>query len=107
MKRLNQCVFGNAAKRYGKQLRVIAVTEKGEGRWHKHVAIEPPEHLTPEAFEFEIWLCWNRTHWGYKEIDIQRRADRGWVDYMLKPRQKSGLETYIDCIDLNSLKCCP
>ena len=46
MNLLNRAVFGNAARRYGKRLRVIAVLEKGlNSPWHYHAAIEPPGHI--------------------------------------------------------------
>jgi hypothetical protein len=45
---------------------VIAVIEKHiDGRWHYHAAIEPPQHLSAEAFETLIRDCWHKTDWGY------------------------------------------
>jgi hypothetical protein len=102
---LNRAVFGNAFRRHGKRLRVIPVLEKkNDGRWNFHAAIEPPNHLTFEQFKTAISISWDRTtDWGYWRILVRPNANRGWIDYMLKPSQKSGLEAWIDCIDLECL----
>lgn len=112
MKRLNQKIFGHAADRYNKGLRVIPILEKAQigydrepslGRWHYHAAIEPPERLTDEQFGTLMGDCWRRTHWGYDRMMIRQNADRGWIDYMFKFGQKSELEVWSDCIDWDSL----
>lgn len=104
MKRLNGAVYGNAVRRYRKQLRVIAVLEKGlHGRWHYHAAIEPPFHISLEDFEKLVHECWRKTHWGYDRVLVRDNADQGWIIYMLKPRQKSEFETWSDCIDWDTL----
>jgi hypothetical protein len=120
MNRLNRAVYGNAVKRHDKRLRVIPVLERGvlrvrdkgfasefgndlAGRWHIHCAIEPPAHLDFESFERRISDCWSRTDWGYRRIVFRGDADRGWVDYMLKPWQKSGFDAWSDCIDWENL----
>ena len=83
---------------------MIAVLEKHiDGRWHYHAAIEPPKHITAEAFEALIHDRWHKTDWGYRETFVRPAADRGWVEYMLKRRQKSGLETWSDTIDWENL----
>jgi len=99
-RRLNQAVYGKAACRHRKRLRLIAVLEKDLlGRWHFHAAIEPPLHLNPEQFDKEIRCCWAKTHWAYREVMVRDNADPGWLKYMLKRRQKSGLEHWLDTID--------
>ena len=104
MNLLNRAIYRNAVRRHGKRLRVIAVVEKDiDGRWHIHAAIEPPSHLADAEFETLIRDCWQRTDWGYREIQLGQNADRGWIDYMLKPGQKSGHEQWFDSIDLDSL----
>jgi hypothetical protein len=102
---LNRAVYGgNAVRRHGKRLRVIPVIEKEtDGRWHIHAAIEPPAHLTPEQFHGAINECWSRVDWSYRKNQVGENADGGWIGYMFKPWQKSGLEAWIDCIDLDSL----
>ena len=104
MRLLNKAVYKTAFKRHGTRLKVIPILEKqAEGRWHYHAAIEPPKHLTAEAFEALIRECWHKTGWGYHENIIRSNADEGWVNYMLKARQKSGLETWADSIDWENL----
>jgi hypothetical protein len=99
MRTLNRKVYGKAYRRFGKQLRVVAVLEKSEyGRFNIHAAIEPPEHLDHSEFETLIKGCWTGTDWGYDEIKVRPGADTGWIDYMLKYRQKDGLENWSDCI---------
>ena len=104
MERLNNAVYGNAARRYRKRLRVIAVLEKElYGRWHYHAAIELPAHISLVNFERLIHESWGKTHWGYDRVQVRDNADQRWVRYMLKPRQKSGFETWSDCIDWDPL----
>lgn len=99
---LNRAVYGNAVRRHGKRVRAIPVIEKElDGRWHFHAAIEPPIHIGDDNFQALIGKCWDRVDWGYREIVARPNANEGWIDYMLKPRQKSGLEAWSDCIDWN------
>ena len=101
MRLLNRAVYGsNAVRRYGKKLRVLPILEKEDyGRWHFHAAMEPPPHIGTERFKALIHVCWNRVDWGYREIMVRPNADRGWIDYMLKDRQKSAFDAWSDCID--------
>jgi hypothetical protein len=97
---LNRSVYGSAVRRHNKRLRVIAILEKSaDGRWHFHAAIEPPLHVGTPDFLTLIRHCWQRVDWAYREVEIRSNADKGWIDYMLKPKQKSGLEVWSDCID--------
>ncbi len=106
---LNRAVYGTAARRYGKRLRMIPVLEKSTdrkstgGRWHYHVAIEPPTHLDEVEFEALIHKCWAKTDWGYREVKVRDNANSGWIKYMLKPSQKSCFDGWADCIDWFSL----
>lgn len=101
---LNRAAFGNATRRYGKRLRMVPVLEKSiGGRWHYHVAIEPPPHLDGVEFKTLIHKCWAKTDWGYREVKIRDNADSGWIKYMLKPSQKSCFDDWADCIDWFSL----
>lgn len=109
MKSLNRASYGShGGRRHGLKLKVIPVLERElEGRLHYHAAIELPKHLTPADFERAVKKCWFNTNWGdcrHDGIHIKFGADTNWVlTFMLKRRQKSGLEKWIDCIDLNSL----
>ena len=96
MRRLNRAVYGNAARRFDRRLRVVAVVEKDtHGRWHIHAAIEPPEHMSERKFRSAILRYWpTKNVWAYRENRITFDADAGWIDYLLKLRQKSGLEAW-------------
>ena len=99
MHQLDRAVYGNAVRRYDRRVRVIPTLEKDkDGRWHIHAAIELPPHLEAAHFDEMIRECWSRIDWGYDRILVRDNADSGWLDYMLKPWQKSGLETLSDCI---------
>jgi hypothetical protein len=104
MHRLDNAVYGNATRRHGKRVKILPVIEKAKnGRWHYHAAIELPAHLDAVQFEQMVCDCWSKVDWGYDRILLRDNADRGWLYYMLKPYQKSGLERYSDCIDWESL----
>lgn len=99
MHRLDRAVYGNAAIRFGKRVRVIPVLEKEEfGRWNIHAAIELPRHTDAFRFDQLIRKSWSKVDWAYNRIWARDDANKGWLNYMLKPRQKSGLETWSDCI---------
>jgi hypothetical protein len=73
------------------------------GRWHIHCAIELPSHFDVIAFEKLINDCWTKVDWGYDRVLVRKGTDRGWIDYMLKGRQKSEFDALLDCIILESL----
>ena len=114
---LNGAVFGAAFRRHGKGLRVIAVLEKGEvrpralrsyecgtsGRWHIHCAIELPSHVDSIALENLIRKCWAKVELGHRRILVRDCADAGWINYMLKDRQKSEFDALLDCVLIESL----
>ena len=93
---LNEKVFKSAFRRFGKQLTVIPVLEGGrDHRLHYHAAMDcPRDNLVPE-FSDMIRQEWQRTQWGYREIDV-KRADDGWIDYITKLRAKSDFSDSID-----------
>jgi hypothetical protein len=117
MNLLNRTVYGAAYRRYGKRLRVLPVLEKGEvrasalrswergtsGRWHIHCAIELPTHVDAIALEKLIRHCWAKVELGYGRILIRDCANAGWINYMLKDRQKSKFDGFLDCIMIESL----
>jgi hypothetical protein len=117
MNLLNRAVYGAAFRRYGKRLRVLPVLEKGEvrasalrscergtsGRWHIHCAIELPLHFDAVALENLIRDCWAKVELGHGRILIRDGANAGWINYMLKDRQKSHFDDYVDCIIIESL----
>jgi hypothetical protein len=95
----------------------ITVLEKGEvhasalrscergtsGRWHIHCAIELPSHLDAVALEKLIRCCWAKIELGHGRILVRDCADAGWISYMLKDRQKSEFDGFVDCIIVESL----
>ena len=117
MNLLNRAVYRTAFRRYGKRLRVLPVLEKGEvrastllpwergrsGRWHIHCAIELPAHLDAFALEKLIRDCWTQVDLGYGRILVRDGANAGWVNYMLKDRQKLEFDGLLDCIIIESL----
>jgi hypothetical protein len=117
MSLLNRKVYGAAFRRYGRRLRVLAVLEKGEvraralrswergtsGRWHVHCAIELPSHFDAVALERLIRHCWAKVEWGHGRILVRDGANAGWISYMLKDRQKSEFDGFLDCIIIESL----
>jgi hypothetical protein len=117
MNLLNRAVYGAAFRRYGKRLRVLPVLERGEvharalrswergtsGRWHIHCAIELPSHCDAVALERLIRNCWAKVEWGSGRILVRDGANAGWINYMLKNRQKSEFDGFLDCIIIESL----
>jgi hypothetical protein len=117
MNLLNRAVYGSAFRRHGKRLRVLPVLEKGEvrahalrpwecgasGRWHIHCAIELPSHFDSITLEHMIRECWAKVEWGHGRILVRDGANAGWIDYMLKHRQKSEFDGFLDCIIIESL----
>ena len=117
MNRLNRAIYGAAFRRYGKRVRVLPVLEKGEvrasalrswergtsGRWHIHCAIELPAHLDAVALEKLIRRCWAKVELGYGRILVRDCANAGWINYMLKGRQKSEFDDFLDSVMIESL----
>ena len=101
MNRLNRTVFGQAAKRYGKRLRVFPVLEQNrEGRLHYHAIIDRPKWIGIAEFGAFVRENWLRTDFGYRQIDVQPVTGDGWVAYLCKRRQKP--EGLLDSIDWNN-----
>ena len=73
------------------------------GRWHIHCAIELPSHFDGVALENLIRDCWAKVEWGYGRILVRDGANAGWINYMLKDRQKSEFDGFVDCIIIESL----
>lgn len=101
MRELNRLVYKNGYRRNKKRLRVAPALEKSEaGRWHYHIAIEPPRHMTPSEFGEMAMNLWLSTKLGYGYGKIELNADKSWIEYILKRRSKNGFEQYIDCLDI-------
>jgi len=97
---LNRQIYRAAFRHHGKRLRVIPILEKSEdGRWHYHVAMEPPNFMDSKGFGDIAMEVWRLTFLGYGHGAISTNGDAGWPAYMAKLRSKSGFEHYFDCID--------
>jgi len=117
MNLLNRAVYGSAFRRHGKRLRVLPVLEKGDvragslrrweqgtsGRWHIHCAIELPSHCNAFALEKLIRQYWSKVEWSHGRILVRDGANAGWINYMLKNRQKSEFDAFLDCVIIESL----
>ena len=116
MNLLNRAVYGNAAHRHGKRIRVIPVLEKAalpvqaigltshgqsntSGRWHFHCAVELPARIDATELERLVSNCWAKVHWSYHRTLTRDGANCGWINYILKPWQKSEFDDWSDCID--------
>jgi len=73
------------------------------GRWHIHCAIELPSHFDAVVLENLICKCWAKVEWGHGRILVRDGANAGWVSYMLKDRQKSEFDGFLDCVIIESL----
>ena len=95
--RLNHVVLGSKAKRHGYQLLMVSVLEiSAEKRLHYHCIIDRPPYCSLERFSAIFYEQWAKTDFGYHQIDIQDQADTGWIDHILKQRQKGSLLDSID-----------
>lgn len=104
MNRLNRFAFGNAARRYGKGLRVMPVLEHDElVRFHHHATIDQPAHLEFDQFKTAVETCWLDTAWGYQQMFIVPVTDlSGWNGYLTKANQKQQFDLAIDWINTRS-----
>ncbi len=85
--------------------RALRPWERGaSGRWHIHCAIELPSHFDAITLENLIRECWAKVEWGYGRILVRDGANAGWINYMLKDRQKKPeFDGFLDCIILESV----
>lgn len=101
LNKLNRVVYGSAAHRFGKGVAVVPVIEdNADKRLHYHALIDCPRPQLVAAFPAAIADAWRSTQWGYYQIDIQSGADRGWLNYMMKFRDKPDFATAIDLMNL-------
>ncbi len=104
---LNKKIFGNAYKRFGKQLKMLVVREETIGRGlHLHTIIEKPTNILLQRFIDLIRYCWNKTLFSHTEVDIQQPPTKikveGWFRYIMKNKSKIDL---CDSIDLENSSC--
>ena len=97
LNRLNKKVYGNAHTRFKKRISVVPVLEKSfEGRYHFHLILEKPAHITQSNYELMIIECWKKTKFGYYEIDIRNIYSSGWTDYITKFASKEDEIDYLN-----------
>jgi len=85
-KKLNQLIYGNAAKRYNKSLKYLISVEGGVSgkRLHLHVALgEFPRHIRFNKIEALIAEAASKVEEIYTQRDIQI-SDSGWAEYVVK-----------------------
>jgi hypothetical protein len=83
--RLNKAILRNSYTRYGNRIRMIPVLERSHSqRYHFHTVIDRASHITRDGFKDIVSDCWDRTYWGYREIDFQFDITPGWVRYITK-----------------------
>ena len=85
------------------RLRVTFRERSRSGRWHVHCAIELPPHFDAVALEKLIRRCWAKVEWGYGKILVRDGTNVGWINYMLKGRQKSEFDSLLDCVIIEAL----
>jgi hypothetical protein len=44
-----------------------------------------------------------KVEWGYGQLLVRDRADKGWIEYMLKRAQKQQFDGFLDCVFIESL----
>jgi len=82
---LNRSIFGNASKRFGKKIEVIAVQETSNWqRLHYHLLIKVPDRISIDEFSNLILQHWKSTDFAYNENTIRTCHSSGWISYMLK-----------------------
>lgn len=99
LNRLNQRVYGNAHRRYGRRLTSIPVREvDAHKRPHYHLILQrPPDHISHQDYCALIDRCWQATPFGHKQIDVKPVSDVGWVSYVTKFK---GMEDEVDWINV-------
>ncbi len=81
---LNRSIFGNATKRYGKQLDVIAVQETSNWqRLHYHLVIRIPDRVSRTELSNLVLQHWKSTDFAYNENNIKPCHSSGWINYIL------------------------
>ena len=85
-KKLNQAVFGNAAKRFNKSLKFLISVEGGAGglNLHLHMVIgEFPRHIKWNEIEELVIKAKNKVAEINKEHKV-KNCDSGWAEYAVK-----------------------
>jgi len=82
---LNQRLFKNSYRRYGKRVEVVPVLELSNWqRLHYHLTIVKPDCIDGRAFHELIHECWLDTDLANFENVVKPVADKGWTNYLVK-----------------------
>ena len=97
LNRLNQKIFKNSYRRFGKRLKSFVVMEGTDTiRHHIHLVLDKPNRVSFEDFKNLINDCWLKTTFGYHHTDVQQMYSDGWYSYLIKCRTKTDLLSDID-----------
>lgn len=100
---LNRKVWGKAADRVGKTIQCFCVLEGGtEKRFHYHAVADCPRHDLLDRFPQMIESAWRRTDWSYEQSDIQPFCDEGWINYIIKFRDKPDYLSGFDWVNCHT-----
>lgn len=92
----SQCL-GKKASRFGHRIPVVSVLEGTKAkRLHYHLMMDWPKDDTAKDISKTISANWQKTLWGYNQIDVQTNADEGWINYITKVRDKEDYSSSID-----------
>ena len=100
---LNKKAYRNRARR----MRIPcynALEPMQDGRYHYHLALDRPEHISEAIFELSIKRFWSKTHWGYLQVKVDHNCDEGWIDYLVKVRSKSHYSDAFDWFNVSKLQ---
>jgi len=94
---INSQYLGKKATRFGHRIPAISILEGTKSkRYHYHLLIDWPT----DQSSHEIWNAvssnWQKTQWGYGQIDVTTNADGGWIDYITKIKDKEDFASSID-----------
>lgn len=101
LNQLNRSLFGKAAQRFGRSVRAFPILEGGTGkRLHYHAIIDCPSTALREDFPILMADAWRSTLWGYAQVDVRPNADKGWLSYITKFRDKPDFASSIDWVNV-------
>lgn len=94
---INYKCLGKKASRHGHRIPVFSVLEgTQEKRLHFHLLMDWPLGTDASEIETIISSNWQKTQWGYPQIDVKTHADNGWVNYITKMKDKEDFSSSID-----------
>lgn len=106
LRRLDLVAFGMGAKRRGRRVRAIPVMEGGsrpdDTHIHYHLQLDVPDGWTLDDWKQTAASEWQKVRWASAKQNCFRDvADEGWLEYILKLRDKP---SFIDAVDFENLR---